>query len=402
MARTFTRLFLKNPTYKAALVFIVLIGTVSLFADMTYEGARSITGPYLSTFGVTGTLVGFIAGFGELLGYTIRLFSGYLADNIKYQWRLIFIGYSINLFALPFLAFTSNYIMAGSLIVLERFGRALRIPPRDKLIAQASEKIGTGLGFGLHSFLDLLGAVAGPLIVSYVIYNYGNFRCAFLTLFLPAALAFSALLYVYKKSASLKGTTHIASNKQISQISQSNFVLLTISSSLIAFGYADFALMAFHLVKHQLVAVYFIPIIYAMIMMIGCISSLILGMQYDKIGIKVLIVVSLVSLFFAPLVFFGEGVWLILGFICWGIGMGAQNSVMKSAVAAFTPSKTRGRAFGIFDASFGVSWFIGSIVMGMLYDLSIPSLVIVSVFAQICALIPLTIIATKATKQPSL
>ena len=61
---------------RSALRFVVLVGVVSLFADATYEGARSIAGPFLATLGATGTVVGIVAGLGELIGYGLRLVSG--------------------------------------------------------------------------------------------------------------------------------------------------------------------------------------------------------------------------------------------------------------------------------------------------------------------------------------
>jgi len=72
-----------------AVVFIILLGAISLFADMTYEGARSITGPYLGALGVTATTIGIVAGLGELVGYAVRLGSGYLADASGRYWAQI-------------------------------------------------------------------------------------------------------------------------------------------------------------------------------------------------------------------------------------------------------------------------------------------------------------------------
>ena len=68
---------------KNALKFVVLMGVISLRADVAYEGARSITGPFLAVLGASATAVGFVAGFGELLGYGLRFFSGYITDKTK-------------------------------------------------------------------------------------------------------------------------------------------------------------------------------------------------------------------------------------------------------------------------------------------------------------------------------
>ena len=73
-------------TRRTAMAFVILLGVVSLFADMTYEGARSITGPYLAVLGASATAVGIAAGFGELIGYVLRLAAGYLSDRTGRYW----------------------------------------------------------------------------------------------------------------------------------------------------------------------------------------------------------------------------------------------------------------------------------------------------------------------------
>jgi hypothetical protein len=72
---------MQNDLRKMAFRFVLIIGIVNFFADMTYEGGRSITGPYLGALGASAAIVGFVAGFGELLGYSLRSLSGYLADR---------------------------------------------------------------------------------------------------------------------------------------------------------------------------------------------------------------------------------------------------------------------------------------------------------------------------------
>jgi len=89
---------------RRAVAFIILLGVISLFADMTYEGARSITGPYLGLLGLTGTTIGIVSGVGELVGYAVRLGSGYLADFSGRYWAVTICGYLLNLLAVPLLA----------------------------------------------------------------------------------------------------------------------------------------------------------------------------------------------------------------------------------------------------------------------------------------------------------
>src|ERR1700746_2401620 len=66
---------------RSALQFVVTIGIANFFADFTYEGARASVGPFLGSLGASAAIVGFVAGFGELMGYGLRSVSGYFADK---------------------------------------------------------------------------------------------------------------------------------------------------------------------------------------------------------------------------------------------------------------------------------------------------------------------------------
>src|SRR5437870_11171464 len=109
-----------------ALTFVILLGVVSLFADMTYEGARSITGPYLAVLGASATVVGIVAGFGELVGYALRLAAGYLSDRTGRYWTITLVGYVVNLLAVPLLALAGRWELAAALMIAERVGKAIR------------------------------------------------------------------------------------------------------------------------------------------------------------------------------------------------------------------------------------------------------------------------------------
>jgi MFS family permease len=154
-----------TSTTRNAFTFILLFGMVSLCADVTYEGARSITGPYLSMLGATGTIVGLVAGGGELLGYTLRLLSGYLADRTKQYWVLTIMGYALSLGAVPLLTFGDHWVVAAGLLTVERIGKAVRTPARDAMLSHATSEVGRGWGFGVHEALDQVGAILGPLLM---------------------------------------------------------------------------------------------------------------------------------------------------------------------------------------------------------------------------------------------
>lgn len=181
-------------TKQSAIKFVVLIGLVSLFADMTYEGARSITGQYLAVLGASATVVGLVAGVGEFIGYGLRLVSGYISDKTRQYWMLTIIGYMLNLFAVPLLALVGRWDLAAALMILERIGKAIRTPARDAMLSHATRAVGSGWGFGLHEAMDQVGAMLGPVIVAAVLYLKGGYETSFGILVVPALLAITVLL----------------------------------------------------------------------------------------------------------------------------------------------------------------------------------------------------------------
>ncbi len=374
------KLFKKSPW-----AFIVLIGVVSLFSDMTHEGARSITGPFLAALGASATEVGFVAGFGELVGYGLRLVSGLISDRTKKYWTVTFIGYFVNLFAVPLLALAGSWEMAAVLMILERTGRAIRNPARDVMLSHATSSIGHGNGFGVHEALDQIGAVTGPLIVGAVYYFSGSYHKSFGILLIPALLAISVLVVAWLKYPKTE-TMDIKSNNYSGTFPKKFFVLYLIALSLIAAGFADYPLIAFHFSKSHQVSNEMIPVMYAIAMGADALAALLLGPLFDKHGIKVLIGSTFVSLFFVPLVFTGNFYTAIAGMICWGIGMAAQESIVRAVLASIIPLGKRGTVYGVFNAVFGLSWFLGSFLMGWLYEVSITGLIIFSMLIQLASI----------------
>ncbi len=376
---------IKDILRNNALKFIVLIGIVDLFADTTYEGARSITGPFLAILGASAFVVGFVAGFGELLGYAIQFFSGYLTDRVKTYWIILIGGYMINLLAVPLIALAGSWEVAAALIITERMGRGIRVPSRDVMLSYATSQVGHGWGFGLHNALDQIGAIMGPLIVAVILYLRGSYQMAFAFLLLPAILALAVLvisrfLYPYPSKLEVK----------IPQLGTKGFNraywLYIIAVALIAAGFADFALIAYHFQKTGLISPALIPIFYAVAMGVDALAALLFGKLFDKVGIPIMILVAVISALFAPLVFLGGFYPAFLGMILWGVSMGSQESIMRSSIAAMTSVKIRGSAYGVLNTVYGISWFIGSVLMGYLYGVSIISLVIFSVLIQLISI----------------
>ena len=369
---------------KAALKFVVLIGVVSFFADFTYEGARSVTGPFMAVLGANGTIVGIVAGLGELFGYGLRLVSGKLSEKTQKFWPITLFGYLIQMAAVPLLALAGNWQVAALFIIVERIGKAIRNPPRDVMLSHAAKEMGYGWGFGVHEALDQFGALFGPLVVAAVLAHQGNYRTAFAVLIIPAVITYSMLIVarlMYPRPEDLEAEVPDVHTKGLPRI----FWIYLSGAALVAAGFADFQLIAYHFEKADAVKEIWIPIMYSIAMAVSGTGSLLFGRMFDRLGIGILIPLTLVSAVFAPLVFLG-GFWpVIVGSALWGLGMGVHESIIPAAVATMVPRQRRPSAYGLFTAGYGVAWFAGSAVMGVLYDFSITAVVIFCVALQLAA-----------------
>jgi MFS family permease len=375
----------KKRLQNRALRFVLLIGVVSFFADFTYEGARSVTGPYLAILGASATLVGFIAGFGELLGYGLRLVSGRLSERTGEFWPITIFGYVVQMSAVPLLALAPNWQIAGLLIVMERIGKAIRNPPRDVMLSHAAKQIGYGWGFGLHEALDQFGALFGPLVVAAVLATRGNYRTAFAMLLVPAIATLSLLVIarlLYPRPEDLGVSVPNIKAAGLPRV----FWIYLAGAALVAAGFADFSLIAYHFQKASVIPGTWIPVFYSAAMGVSGVGSLLFGRLFDRVGLWILVPLTAISAASAPLVFLG-GFWLALtGSALWGLGMGVHESIIPAAVATMVPQERRPSAYGIFTAAYGIFWFIGSVVIGRLYDVSIAALIDFSVIAQLIAI----------------
>lgn len=371
---------------RIALRFIVLIGILSFFADFTYEGSRSIIGPYLSALQASGAVVGIVTGFGELLGYGLRLFSGRWADATGRYWPITIAGYTVQMAAVPALALTASWPAAAALIILERVGKAIRNPPRDVMLSHAGKRVGGyGWAFGLHEALDQFGATFGPVAVAAVLAHGGNYREAFAVLLVPAAtnlLLVTLARWLYPKPQDLEPSLLRTGNSGLPRV----YWVYLAGALLVGAGFADYPLIAYHFSRHGTVPADWIAIFYAVAMAVSGTGSLVLGWLFDRFGFVVLIALTGVSALFAPLVFLG-GFWTaLLGAAVWGLGMGVHESIIPAAVSPMVPSRHRASAFGVFTAGYGIFWFIGSAVIGVLYDVSLTAVIVFCVVTELAAI----------------
>ena len=376
--------------------FIILLGIVSLFGDVTYEGARSVTGPFLLTLGASPSVVGLVAGIGEFAGYSLRLASGYVADRTRAYWLLTFVGYGLIL-SIPLLAFTGSWELAVVLIILERVGKAIRNPARDTMLSYATKKVGRGWGFAVHEALDQVGAIIGPVAFALVLLSHDTYQEGFKFLFIPALLTLAVLAVARKKFPS-PVTLEIPegpSKQNIQTRLPRVFWLYTVFALVSVAGFANFQLISYHLAAQAIVPNFQIPIIYAIAMAVDAVAALIVGRTYDKIGLTSLLIIPLLTL---PIPFFAFSQsysWVLIGMALWGVVMGVQETIMRAAVADLVPIERRGFAYGIFNTAYGTGWFLGGALMGLLYELSINYLILFAVVMELIS-IPLLLLVRRA------
>lgn len=392
-----------SETARRARTFVVVMGLVAMFGDMTYEGARGIVGPYLAVLGASAASVGFAAGLGELLGYGLRLASGWIADRTRAYWAFVIGGYAINLVAVPGLAFVGGWRAGIALLVLERIGKAIRSPSRSTLVSYASTEVGAGWSFGLDEALDQIGAVTGPLLVALAMWLSSSadttapYRLAFAVLLLPVAGNLSLVLYARRRYPQPE---QLASREVTTpSLGRGALTGTLVASCLLALGFCDWALVAYHALERHVLTGESIALLYAVVMGVDAAAALIFGRLFDRVGMRALALSSLIGAGLAPLVFLAPSApLLIAGAVLWGIGMGAQDSILKAAIATAVPKAARARAYGVFFSVFGVAWWAGSSAMGWLYGRSIPALVALSVVAQLAAALAFLVLARRRVK----
>ena len=353
---------------KSSYKIILFFGIVSLCGDIVYEGARSIAGPFLYSLGATAVVVGFVSGVGEILSYGLRIFSGYFADRKRAYWLLTIFGYGM-IFFIPLLSFAHKLEIAIIFFILERIGKGIRTPARDTILSYASKNVGTGFGFGLHEFLDQIGAVLGPMIFVLILFSNKNYSTAFNTLWIPyiflmIILFITKIKYPVPQELEKKPEENAPEIKKLPPIFYKYAIFTFFATS----GFVNFQLISYHLKFKNVFSLAQIPLLYLIAMGIDGLTAVGVGKIYDKIKLKCLGLIPLFS-FLIPLFSFTESKTLVgFGIFIWAIVMGIHETIMRAAIADIIPVERRGFAYGIFNIIYGTGIFIGGIIIGYLYQ----------------------------------
>lgn len=409
----------KKKPRSRAMLFILLFGIVSLFSDMTHEGASSIRGAYLALLGASAGTIGFVSGFGELIGYSMRYVFGKLTDKTRQYWPMTIVGYILDVLAVPALALVGEdgWVAACALLVVQRMGKAIKKPAKDTILSFAASQEGAGKSFALQEALDQIGAFLGPVLLYLVMLSRQTgttlqvYSTCFAVLAIPGAITLLLLLITRARFPNPE-RFEPEPKEYIPFRLKKEFVLYIAGISLFAFGFIDYSLVIMHVSRtytdlaaglaetNSLVNSGTLPLLYAGAMLVDAVAALVFGLVYDKKGVRALVWSTLISAPFALFVFAFHSVpLLLLGIALWGVGMGAQESILKAAVTNLVPKQSRATGYGIFECSFGVFWFLGSWALGVLYEVSLPAMIVLSIAAQLAA-IPLYLRSARLQAHP--
>ena len=372
------------------------MGVVNLFSDITYEGGASINGPFMASLGAGAAIVSITAGLGEFLGYALRPLNGYIADRTGKYWLITFIGYVINLFAVPAMALAGNWQTAALLVLAERIGRAMRKPTVDAMLSYTTGELGKGWVYGVNTALDEIGATLGPLIVAAVLFLHGDYRSGYALLTISAVLAITTVA-VARINFPLPSRLERGRTAPATGLSTA-YWLYMLAGALFAAGLMSFELISYHLSIAKVVDQQWIPVFLAISTAFGVLASLVLGRWYDQFGIPVVLIAVTLTAAFSPLVFFGGFYLALLGLLLWGVGYATQDTLLKAIIAGLLPEGQRNLAFGLYYAGYGVGWLVGSIATGLLYEHSRLALVVFAIAVQLASL-PVFILARRAASR---
>jgi len=383
--------------YSPAFIFVLTMGAVNFFGDVTYEGGGSINGQFLGSLGASAAIISIVAGAGEFLGYGLRSVFGAIADRSGRYWLVTFVGYAINALAVPAMALAGSWQVAAIFVLLERTGRAIRKPTVEAMLSYSTGTLGKGWVYGLNTALDEAGATLGPLLVALILYLGGNYRAAYGALLISALLTLTALT-VARFNFPLPARLEEGRTAPMRGFARAYWIYM-VAAACFAAGLMSFELISFYLASTKLVAGPWIPVMLAFSTFCGVIASLVLGKLYDRIGMPVLFVAVLLSALFAPLVFQGSFTAALLAMPLWGIGYATQDTLFKALIAGVLPEGRRNTAFGVFYIGYGLGWLLGSIVTGLLYDQARVALIAFVVIAQ-CASLPLFFLGARQQQAP--
>lgn len=346
---------------------IVLIGLVSMFADMSTEMVYPLVPLFLTaTLGASPAIVGVIEGIAESLASLLKVFSGYIGDVYHNKKRLAFAGYSASIFYKIFLILSTSWFGVLVARIIDRTGKGIRTAPRDALVAQSSDGKKLGSSFGLHKMLDMAGSSLGVVLAYiFVATNFG-FQKAFLFSIIPAVIGVLIILAIREDKGS-KAAGEKFTLKGLKLERKLKMYLAVIFIFCIGNSSNAFLLLK---AKEQGFSASQVILLYLIFNVTASILAIPAGKLSDKFGrSKILVpgylIYGLVYLGFA---FLSSKPVIVLLFFAYG----AYNAFISGAERAFiaenSPSGLKGTVLGLYGMLQGIGLLLSSIIAGLMWD----------------------------------
>lgn len=353
-----------------------LLGWVSLATDAATEAIYPVLPFFLTrVLGAGAVSLGIVEGAAEAVSSLLKIISGRAADRLPAKRPLVLFGYGVSSLARPFIAITTSWTQVLAVRILDRVGKGIRSAPRDALLAAWATPDMRGRVFGFHRGMDHLGAVAGPLLASLFLFLYpGQYRALFALTIVPGALAVALILLVSEDGlvkadrSSAAGPEPVPRDAGGTPCLPRSFTQFMLVLGLFTLGNSTDAFLLLRLTDAA-GSVRFVPLMWAALHVVKAGVSMMAGSWSDRIGRRRVIAIGwlIYAVVYAGFAASESLTPLIAWFMLYGSYFGFAEGAEKALVADLAPARSRGLAFGIYNAVLGLGSLAASVIFGLVW-----------------------------------
>lgn len=377
-----------------------ILGFVSLLTDVSTKMIDSVLPLFLvSTLGSDLLTVGLIEGIAESTASVLKVFSGIFSDYLGQRKQLAVLGYGLSTGVKLLFPFATSPTWVLIARFGDRFGKGIRVAPRDALIADVTDKNNLGAAYGLRQSLDTIGAFTGP-IVAFILMSISenNFKLVFWVALIPGIFAVILLAVFIKepKVKSQQAQKNILNWYTLKSLGKEYWILVTVTLIFNLGNSSD----AFLLLQSERIGVpsAFVPLTIVVMNFTYFLSAYPVGLISDRVGRLGLLIGGflLYALTYLGFAFTSTSwqIWVL--FAMYGLYQGMTKGLFSAMVAEKVPANLRGTAFGFMNLAAGIALFIASILAGSLWKLISPQVAFVA--SSFFAVLAIAILLTLFTK----
>jgi MFS family permease len=352
------------------------VSLTSFFMDVSSEMVINILPLFLSNvLGIKTNIIGIIEGVAEATASLLKLFSGWLSDQLKARKWLAVSGYAISALSKPFFYFANSWEAVAAVRWADRVGKGVRTSPRDALVADSVKEEMRGLAFGFHRAADTGGAVIGLLIALGAVWlaqsnnldlTAHTFRTVVLISLVPAFLAVLALA-LGSQDVPVKGARKLP--RFAFRSLGKPFVTFMIIVSIFDLGNSSDAFLILRAQERGLNVIGVLGMLVTFNLVYTLVSTP-AGSLSDRIGRRKLIVggwLVYAAIYYGfALAQTGLQVWVL--YTIYGIYYGMAFGTANAMIADLVPEALRGTAYGTYNAILGILDFPASVIAGILWQ----------------------------------